>query len=139
MIKDEFGESVPVAWLITNREVICSLDPFFASLNQRIGNIVVTDFLSDDADAFYNVWAKSFPVPRRRLLFAWHVDKALRKNIFKYNSNVEEQAHVYMIVKTLQIETNEVVFQTKLLEFCSHAEEYYPKYAHNLSRFKNSF
>ena len=27
MIKDESGEGMPVAWLITNREDICFLDP----------------------------------------------------------------------------------------------------------------
>jgi len=136
LIKDEFGEGVPVAWLITNREDICSLDPFFSSLNERIGNIVVTDFMSDDADAFYNAWTRNFPAPRRRLLCAWHVDKALSKNIFKHISDVGEQAHVYKIVKTLQIETNEVVFKTKLLEFCSLAEESYPKF---YDYFKNEF
>eukprot|EP00112_Aurelia_sp_Birch-Aquarium-sp1_P006484 Seg1716.3 transcript_id=Seg1716.3/GoldUCD/mRNA.D3Y31 product="hypothetical protein" protein_id=Seg1716.3/GoldUCD/D3Y31 len=29
LIKDEFGEGVPVAWLISNMEDVCCLDPFF--------------------------------------------------------------------------------------------------------------
>ena len=113
MVKDDFGEGVPVAWLISNREDICSLDPFFAAINARIGNFTVDDFMSDDADAFYNAWTKNFPAPRRRLLCSWHVDKALRKSIFKYNRNVDEQANVYKIVKILQIEIDQVIFRNK--------------------------
>ena len=63
-------------------------------------------------------------------------NKALRKNIFKYIRDVEEQAFVYKIVKTLQIETDEIVFKAKLLEFCSLAEETYPKF---FEYFKNEF
>ena len=94
MVKDDFGEGVPVAWLISNREDICSLDPFFAAIKARIGNFTVDDFMSDDADAFYNAWTRNFPALRRRLLCSWHVDKALRKNIFKCIRNVDEQANV---------------------------------------------
>ncbi len=34
LVKYEFGEGVPVAWLISNREDVCSLDPFFAALKK---------------------------------------------------------------------------------------------------------
>ena len=41
LVKDDYGEGVPVAWLLTNREDICALDPFFAELKLRVGNIEV--------------------------------------------------------------------------------------------------
>ena len=88
----------------------------FASIKERIGSMTVNDIMSDDADAFYNAWKKNFPAPRQRLLCSWHVDKALRKNIFKYIRDIEEQVYVYKIVKTLQIETDEMVFKAKLME-----------------------
>ena len=128
LVKDEYGEGVPVAWLISNREDICSLDPFFAALKERIGSVEVTDFMSDDAEAFYNAWTRNFPPPKRQLLCAWHVDKSLRTNIYRNVSNIAEQVNLYKIVKVLQVETDQKEFKKKLQEFCAFAEDRYPSF-----------
>ena len=54
LVKDEYGVGVPVAWLISSREDICALDLFFAAFKLQVGNVEVNNFMSDDADAFYN-------------------------------------------------------------------------------------
>ncbi|XP_065071813.1 uncharacterized protein LOC135696369 [Rhopilema esculentum] len=126
MVKDDFGEGVPVAWLIANKEDVCSLDPFFASLKKRVGNIQVKDFMSDDAESFYNAWCRNFLVPNRQLICSWHVDKNLRTNIMQKIKNPEDQITVYKYVKVLQTETNEKEFKTMLQEMCSFLEDSYP-------------
>ena len=128
LVKDEFGEGVPVAWLISNREDVCSLDPFFAALKERIGDIAVFDFMSDDAEAFYNAWTRNFTQPKRQLICAWHVDKNLRKNVLRTVKNTEDQVNVYQCVKVLQMEIDETAFRSRLQEFCSLAEEQYPEF-----------
>ena len=62
--------------------------------------------------------------------------QSAEESIFKYTRDIEEQAHVYKIVKTLQTEANEAAFKSKLPEFCSLAEESYPKF---YDYFKNAF
>ena len=126
MVKDEFGEGIPVAWLITNHEDVWALDPFFASLKERVGDIAVTDFMSDDAEAFYNSWTRNFPQPKRRLICSWHIDKNLRRNILRTVKYAENQISVYQCVKVLQTEVDEVEFRNRLQEFCALAEERYP-------------
>ena len=128
LVKDDYGEGVPVAWLISNREDICALDPFFAELKLRVGNIEVGDFMSDDAGAFYNAWTRNFPAPKRQLLCAWHVDKAIRSNILRHVRNVDDQANLYRMVKLLQIETDKKEFKKQLQSFCAYAEDHYPEF-----------
>eukprot|EP00794_Sanderia_malayensis_P017246 gene17246-18967_t len=123
LVKDHFGEGVPVAWLITNCEDICSLDPFFAALRERIGDINVKDFMSDDADAFCNAWSRNFAAPRRQLICSWHVDKNIRKNIMQKVKGAEEQAILYKCIKTVITETDEVQFKIKLQELCAYIDE----------------
>ena len=95
LVKDEFGEGVHVAQLILNREEVCFLDPFFPALRERIGDIEVLHFKSDDAEAFYNAWIRNFTQPKRQLISAWHVDKNLCKNVICMVKNTEDQLYFY--------------------------------------------
>ncbi len=49
LVIDDFGEGLPVAWLISNREDQIVLDPFMAAIKDAIGGIKVRVFMSDDA------------------------------------------------------------------------------------------
>ena len=50
LVLDEFGEGIPVAWAITNREDATKLVEFLTAIKQRIGVLKPTRFMSDDAE-----------------------------------------------------------------------------------------
>ena len=83
--------------------------------------------MSDDAGAFYIAWIRNFPAPKRKLLCAWHVDKAIRSNILRHVPNVDYQANLYRMVKLPQIETDKE-FKKQLQTFCAYAEDQYPEF-----------
>ena len=50
VVVDEYGEGVPVAWMIANREDSVILTEFLTALKQRTGDLKPTWFMSDDAE-----------------------------------------------------------------------------------------
>lgn len=56
LVLDDFGEGVPVAWLVSNREDAAVLRQFLLKVKERCGDIKTEVFMSDDADNFYNAW-----------------------------------------------------------------------------------
>ena len=49
LIIDEFGEGIPVAWAVSNREDVTLLVQFLRSIKNRTGPINSKWFMSDDA------------------------------------------------------------------------------------------
>ena len=60
---DDFNEGIPVAWMISNKELTDSVRVFFQSLRERCGD-VTTKFFSS-----------AFSRPDRKLLCNWHMDR----------------------------------------------------------------
>ena len=58
LIVNEWGEGVPVAWLVSNHETTAVIVEFLRGVQVRCGAITpkVLVFMSDDADAFFNAW-----------------------------------------------------------------------------------
>lgn len=128
LVIDEFGEGVPVAWLISNREDQLVLSPFLAAIAARTGAIKTSVFMSDDANNFYNAWVLNFPKPEKKLICAWHVDKNWRKGLRTHISTKDDMAEVYAALKTMQFEENESMFRKQLQEFCAWCEKTYPRF-----------
>ena len=128
LVIDEFGEGVPVAWLISNREDQLVLSPFLAAMATKCGNMETEVFMSDDANNFYNAWVLNFPRPSKKLICAWHVDKNWRKGLKSHISTTDDMAVVYAALKTMQFEEDEAKFRKQLQEFCGWCEKTYPRF-----------
>ena len=56
LVKDEFGEGMPVAWTISNRENATILTEFLKAIKKRLGSLSPKWFMSDDAQQYFNSW-----------------------------------------------------------------------------------
>eukprot|EP00794_Sanderia_malayensis_P006481 gene6481-7221_t len=126
LVVDEYGEGLPVAWLISNREDQLVLNPFIAAIKERTGELNVNVFMSDDANNFYNSWIYHFAAPKSKLICSWHVDRNWRKNLRKHVQRQEQQAEIYKALKTLQMELNENAFRKGIQQFSAWCEKKSP-------------
>ena len=75
VVLDEYGEGVPVAWAISNREDTLLLTEVLKSIKDATGPLHPQWFMSDDAEQFFNAWKGAFGGDHtRKLLCAWHLD-----------------------------------------------------------------
>ena len=70
--------------------------------------------MSDMAEQYYSTWISVFGGSPNKLLCAWHVDRAWRKNILCYIKNKEEQARIYYTLRVLLEETDPSKFECLL-------------------------
>ena len=77
LVIDGFGEGIPVAWAIANREDVTMLVEFLKAIKKRTGHLKPQWFMSDDANQYFNAWKGVFGGDETtKLLCAWHVDRA---------------------------------------------------------------
>ena len=50
LVLDEYGEGMPVGWMISNREDGTVIVEFLKSIKNRVGNLEADFFMSDDAE-----------------------------------------------------------------------------------------
>ena len=117
MVADDYDEGIPVAWLISNRESENVLKHFFTSIRERCGEVKTDVFMSDDANAYYNAWAATFPQPSKKLLCSWHVDRSWRRKLNEHIKDREAVAEVYAAMKRIQNEVNEAAFRRSMQQF----------------------
>ena len=64
LVVDEYGEGIPVGWMISNREKkkkdMLVIVEFLKSIKSRGGDLKAEYFMSDDAEQFFNAWQRSF-------------------------------------------------------------------------------
>ena len=56
LVIDGFGEGIPVAWAIANREDVTILVEFLKAIRERTGPLQTCWFMSDDANQYFNAW-----------------------------------------------------------------------------------
>lgn len=123
MVIDDFGEGIPVAFMICNREDETALQAFLSSIKHRIPeseSFAPSYLMTDDAPQYHNAWCAVFGVTKK-LLCTWHVDRAWRKNIRELIPQAETQVEVYHMLRTLLqlLNTEEFdVASTNFLQFC---------------------
>ena len=107
IVLDEFGEGIPVGWMLSNREDSLVVTEFLKSIHSRVGNLRTSFFMSDDAEQFFNAWRGVFGNSGiRKLLCSWHVDRAWRKSLTELISVQIERVTIYHHLRTLlQCET----------------------------------
>ena len=102
MVLDEFGEGIPVGWMISNREDSMVIIEFLKSIQNRTGNLQTSFFMSDDAEQFYNSWQGVFNnVNIRKFLCSWHIDRAWRKSLNELVPAQSERINIYYHLRTL--------------------------------------
>ena len=60
LVIDEFGEGIPVAWAIANREDMTMLIEFLEAIEKRTGPLEPRWFMSDDAHQYFKAWKGVF-------------------------------------------------------------------------------
>ena len=124
LVLDDYGEGVPVAWLITNREDASAVRQFLLKVREKCGDIDTKFFMSDDADNFYNGWKGVFSVSKtKKLICAWHVDKSWRSGMQQHVKTSSKQAEVYHHLRVLLQEGSEGGFRLRLQQFLSWLSE----------------
>ena len=80
LVVDDFGEGIPVAWAVSDKEDNKSLRIFLKQLQVRTGPLKPKYFMSDDAQQYWNSWDSEYgDNGTDKLLCGWHVDRAWRK------------------------------------------------------------
>ncbi|XP_076445334.1 uncharacterized protein LOC143283108 [Babylonia areolata] len=132
LVADDFGEGIPVAWAISNKEDSSILEVFLHAVKTANNgeDYQTNTFMSDLASSFYNAWCAVFPVPKRRLYCTWHVDKAWRKKLRESVPDMEEQAQLYYMLCMLRSEVEEGIFCKKMTEFEEYCNQNFPNF-HN--------
>ena len=54
VVIEEYGEGIPVAWMLSNREDVMAINAFITALKEVCGIITLTWFMSNDADNYIN-------------------------------------------------------------------------------------
>ena len=132
LVIDEFGEGIPVAWAITNREDVTLLVEFFKAIDKRTGHLQPRWFMSDDAPQYFNAWRGVFETKRTtKLLCAWHVDRAWRTALNEHVTSKTSRLKIYHQLRMLLMENEETTFRVLLQQFISFldsAEKKFRKY-----------
>ena len=68
VIVDEYGEGVPIAWALSNREDKSVLVQFLKSVKTRVGNLLSNIIMSDCAEQYYGARVAVFKGTPKKLL-----------------------------------------------------------------------
>lgn len=130
VVVDEYGEGIPVGWMVSNRQDTLVLMEFLKAIKERAGIINPDWFMSDDAEQFFTAWRATFGEggSTKKLLCAWHIDRAWRKALQENITNKEEQVEVYHQLRVLLMETEEARFRVTLQEFLTLIEKKHKKF-----------
>ena len=132
LVIDGFGEGIPVAWAIANREDVTMLVEFLKAIKKRTGHLKPQWFMSDDANQYFDAWKGVFGGDETtKLLCAWHVDRAWRTALLHHIDTKQSRIVVYHQLRILLMENQEASFRQLLQQFISFLdanEEIFSKY-----------
>ncbi|XP_065682353.1 uncharacterized protein LOC136095554 [Hydra vulgaris] len=80
--------------------------------------------MTDLAPQIYNAFCEVFSFQPKWLYCTWHVDKAWKEELKKKVRNLEIEAVVYKMLRTVLEETNEILFQDKLSSLIDRLESH---------------
>ncbi|KFM74894.1 hypothetical protein X975_12859, partial [Stegodyphus mimosarum] len=122
IVIDKFEEGFPAAFCCCSSVNINTMTEFFKCLKQKVSIISTKTFMSDDTPIFYKAWEKIFGIADKRLLCAWHVDRAWQGHINSIR-DVEKQKNIYKALKSALYELNESIFKNMLNCLLDELEE----------------
>ena len=124
LVLDDFGEGIPLAWEITNREDGAMLVEFLSAIKQRTGALKSPRwFMSDDAEQYYNSWKTVFGSEgTTKLLCAWHIDRSWRNALKEHIATKQTRLEIYHHLRTLLTENEESTFRLLLQQLLSYLD-----------------
>ena len=135
LVIDAHGEGIPVAWAISNREDTLHITEFLSAVKSRVGDISPKVFMSDDADQYYKSWCTVMGVnSTKKLLCAWHVDRAWRKGLARHIQDVHTRLEVYHQLRVLLSVREETQFRLKVQQLISYLLEAQPTFCEYFQR-----
>ncbi|XP_035827046.1 uncharacterized protein LOC118478158 [Aplysia californica] len=129
LVLDDYRQSMPVAWAISNREDSNILKIFMEAVLINCDQSFETEFfMSDLANNFYNAWCQVFPKPKKRLYCDWHLDKAWRQKAQEIIKDHEFAEKIYQHIKALQQLRDESEFRKSLQGFLAYIKPRCPTF-----------
>ena len=126
IVMDEYGEGLPVGWMISNREDAIALNAFFTAIKQACGNIKPIWFKSDDAQQYFNAWKGVFGEQKiKKIICTWHIHRSWRRAHIKTK---EDQITIYHSLCVLLQEHKEPNFRTLLQALLTHLHNTFYNY-----------
>ena len=93
VVVNEYGEGLPIGWMISNREDTAALRAFLNAIKTACGIIEPEWFMSDDAEQYFNAWKGVFGGNRtRKALCVWRIDRSWCKALHDHIKDKEEQS-----------------------------------------------
>ena len=119
----QYGEGIPVAWAITNREDTAILMQFMKAIKCKVNSLEPMWFMSDDADQFFNAFRAIFGCAKtKKVLCAWHVDRSWRGALRQHIPHNDRRVEVYHYLRVLLMEREEGAFRVNLQKFLSYLD-----------------
>ena len=137
VVIDEFGEGIPVGWMISNREDTLVLVEFLKAIRHQSGPLSPLWFMTDDAQQYYTACRAVFGANgTKKILCAWHIDRAWRKALHENIEGNDKQIEVYHQLRLLLTESVESQFRVLLQEFLSYTKQHHKTF---FSYFKDNY
>ena len=86
---------------------------FLKAMKAKVGNVVPSWIMSDDADQFYSAWYCVFGSGPQKLLCTWHVDRAWRGHLNSVKDRELAQT-IYHNLRVLMEEQDKEQFEILL-------------------------
>ncbi len=130
LVIDEFGEGIPVAFAISNRETQTCLQVFLRAVLERSGELTTSIFMSDDAIQYWNAWKETYGEnSTKKYLCSWHVDKSWRKGLARHVEDPSARAEIYAKLRVVMVETIEKELMAMIQHLMSYLTINYPHFA----------
>lgn len=108
MVIDEFGEGIPVAWLISNHENGDVISKFFQSVKEKTGCLEPAWFMTDDAPQYFTAWQQTYGISAKtkNLICRWHIDRSWRRALNDKVSEKEDRISIYHHLMVLMLQSD---------------------------------
>ena len=81
--------------------------------------------MSDNTEQYFTAWSDIFGSSQtKKILCAWHIDRAWRKSLNQYIPSQDDRVQIYQL-RMLLTETNESEFRVMLQAFLTYSEKYH--------------
>lgn len=113
MMIDEFGNGLPLAFCLSERENEVTISAFLTIVRELVGDINAQYFMSDDANQYFNSW-KSVMINNskvKKILCSWHIFKNFKLNVREKIRDSKKQEEV--LRKLIQIRNSQNIENAK--------------------------
>ena len=129
LVVDGFGEGIPVAWAVANREDATTLVELLKSIKERTGPLQPRWFMSDDANQYFNAWKGVLGAKETSMLLCvWHVDQAWRTALNQHVRTQQARNEIHYQLRILLMKIFSPAILQQFLSFVDASETAFSKY-----------